>query len=348
VKKLFPQNKKNLLMTRLLHTIVFLLLTTITYGQKSTLFQNVNVRANELEHNLNEAGDSLIFKCERTVYEVVIFNDDFERVIKVRDTEAVIPIADIPVGRYIVEALLSDKLIVITLLRNESFNLPKQDILVADSSDLFGKKTAPKKEVVASIETSIETSEIEVEEEAEIIAENVPPLNNEIFGEESNIKKTDLAVAGKKAEPKPTVAKVEKRAPVKAKATKKSSLSLFNTKSETTTKPKRSTRAVDAARANRIVSTYWVEYKINNGQSSQKIQKLGDQETVDRMIRKIEIDMKTKAGRLNELIVWTVYDPPKFVEHKRLNKTDFTKVASESYNMKPYYKKVNETEASDL
>ncbi|WP_405573222.1 hypothetical protein [Winogradskyella sp. Asnod2-B02-A] len=328
-------------MTRLLHTIVFLLLTTITYGQKSTLFQNVNVRANELKHNLNEAGDSIIFKCERTVYEVVIFNDDFERVIKVRDTDAVIPIADIPVGRYIVEALLSDKLIVITLLRNESFNLPKQDDLVADSSDLFGKKTAPKKEVVASIEPSIETLEIEVEEEAEIVAENVPPLNNDIFGEESNIKKTDLAVAGKKAEPKPK--------PTVAKEPKKSSLSLFNTKAKpTTTKPKRSTRVVDAARANRIVSTYWVEYKINNGQSSQKIQKLGDQETVDRMIRKIEIDMKTKAGRLNELTVWTVYDPPKFVEHKRLNKTDFTKVASESFKMKPYYKKVNETEASDL
>lgn len=328
---------------KLLYTLVFVLLTSLVYGQKSTLFQNVNVRAKELKHNLNKTGDSLIFKCERTVYEVVIFNDDFERVIKVRDTEAKIPISDVPVGRYIVEALLSDKLIVITLIRNEPFDLPKVSPLVADSSDLFGKKIAQQKQVIASVEKTIEVTKKAVEPALAEVLEETPKPKKEEFGSENNIKKTDLAVAGKKAQPRPNVPKpIKKVATAKKKTVNKTNLSLFSAKPKVAkTTPKRSTREVDAARANRIVSTYWVEYIINNGQSSQKIQKLGDQETVDRMIKKIEIDKKTKAGQLNELIVWTVYDPSNFVQHKRINKDNFTTTASESFNMEPYYKRVN-------
>lgn len=325
---------------KLFYTLVFFLLTSVIYGQKSTLYQNVNVRAKELKHKLNESGDSLIFKCERTVYEVVIFNDDFERVIKVRDTEAKIPIADVPVGRYIIEALLSDKLIVMTLLRNESFDTRPKSPLITDNSNLFGKKIEPKEEVIASVEKTIEVPTKAVEPKLAEVTKEIPKPKEELFGGESTTKKTDLAVAGKKAEPKP----VKKQVVVKKKKPKKSSLSLFNSKTKVAKKktPKRRpTREIDAARANRIVSTYWVEYIINNGQSTQKIQKLGDQETVERMIKKIEIDKKTKAGQLNELTVWTVFDPPKFVKHKKMNKHNFTEVASESFKMEPYYKKVN-------
>ncbi|WP_407557370.1 hypothetical protein [Winogradskyella sp. 4-2091] len=323
-----------------LYTTVFLLLASLVYAQKSTLYQNVNVRAQELKHNLNKTGDSLILKCERTVYEIVIFNDDFERVIKVRDNEAVIPIADVPVGRYIVEALLSDKLIVMTLLRNESFGTPPPKALITDSSDLFGTKQ--KKEAVASVEVPIKTPE---KEEIKVAAiEETQPME-ELTSSENHIKKTDLAVAGKKSEPEKVKKPRLKRKVTytKPKDPTESSLSLFKSEKQTaSTSSKRSTREVDAARANRIESTYWVEYRINNGQSSQKIQKLGDQDTVDRMIRKIEIDKKTKAGRLNELIIWTVYDPPQFVNHKKNNKSNFTTLPSESFNLEPYYKQVND------
>ena len=74
---LFPKNK-NLLMMRKLYTIVFLLLTMLSYCQKSTLLQNVNIRAKELKHSLNKTGDSLILEAERTIYRVEIFNRDFE------------------------------------------------------------------------------------------------------------------------------------------------------------------------------------------------------------------------------------------------------------------------------
>ena len=339
---------------RLLYTLVFLLMTSVIYGQKSTLFQNVNVRAKELKHKLNDSGDSLIFKCERTIYEVVIFNDDFERVIKVRESEAIIPIGDIPVGRYIVEALLSDKLIVITLLRNEPIESLNDTPLVADSSDLFGRKLVSPKAAVASAEAPKATPKETVtkkiaETKTEVIKKPIQP-KEELYGSESSIKKTDLAVAGKKAQPQKAKQPEKKVAVAKKKAPKKSSLSLFSAKTEVTKKaPEISTREIDAARANRVVSTYWVVYKINNGQSSEKIQKMSDQDVVDRMIKKIEIDMKTKTGRLNELTVWTVYDPSEFVQHKKKNKEDYMNIASESFNMEPYYKRVvDEDKSSDL
>jgi len=326
---------------RLLYTLVFLILTSIVYGQKSTLLQNVNVRAKELKHHLNDTGDSLVFTCERTIYEVVIFNDDFERVIKVKDSEAKIPIADIPVGRYIVEALLSDKLIVITLLRNESFDLQENAPLITDNSNLFRRKTELKKEVIASIEKTIETSKIEVEQKVAVESKPLPLPKKEIFGNENNTNKIDLGLSGKKAESINRVAKTEDRereSTEEKKRPMKSSLSLFQTKARVTEKALESPKPEEeSARANRVVSTYWVIYKMNNGQSSEKIQKMGDQEAVDRMIRKNEVDMRTKSGRLNELTVWTVYDTDNFVKHKRKNKKDYMNIASESFNVVPYY-----------
>ncbi|WP_179020917.1 hypothetical protein [Winogradskyella forsetii] len=330
---------------RLLYTFVFVLLAATVYGQKSTLYQNVNVRAKELKHNLNNTGDHLIFKCERTIYEVVIFNDDFERVIKVKDNDVVIPIADVPVGRYIVEALLSDKLIVITLLRNEPFDSIESAPLITDSSDLFGRKTTPKKEIIADIEPQ-KIEEPIIKEDIKVALETKKSAlpNKETYGEESHMKKIDFAVAGKKAASSPKTPNVaEKKTIEEKKKPMTSSLSLFKSTPKGVEKATELTIPdIDLAKSNRIVSTYWVVYKINNGQGSEKIQKMSDQEAVDRLIKKNEIDKRTKTGRLNELTVWTVYDPTKFVQHKRKNKEDYMNVASESFKIEPYYKSENE------
>jgi len=273
---------------RLIYTFVFVLTTSIVFSQKSTLFQNINPRAKELKHNLNKSGDSLIFKCERTIFEVVIFNKDFERIIKVRGIEGVIPIADVPVGKYIVEVLLSDKLIVMTLLRNESINVPDSISMITDNTDLFEKKLATQK----------------------VVSKSKP---EESVGKEKNTKKTNLAVAGKKA--KPIRREVKKGKP----------------------KPE-----IKRVRTKKVISRYWIVYKINKGTSTEKIQKIANQDEVNRMIRKIEIDMKTKTGRLNELIAWTIYDSSEFIIHKRKNKEDYMNTVSESFNIEPYFKKVNE------
>ncbi|WP_178989996.1 hypothetical protein [Winogradskyella schleiferi] len=332
---------------RLLYTLAFVLLASIAYGQKSTLYQNVNVRAKELKHNLNNTGDNLILKCERTIYEVVIFNDDFERVIKVRDNDVVIPIADVPVGRYIVEALLSDKLIVITLLRNEPFGFREAAPLITDSSDLFGTKTAPKKEIIADVEPpKSEEPKYEAEVKVAVDTKKSTLPQKETYGEESYMKKIDLAVAGKKATPaKKEIKLTEKETIAEKKQPMMSSLSLFKSKAKVTKKTvEASIPDIELAKSNRIYSTYWVVYKINNGQSSEKIQKMSDQDAVDRLIKKNEIDKKTKTGRLNELTVWTVYDPTKFVQHKRKNKEDYMNIASESFKIEPYYQTVHEAD----
>lgn len=107
-------------MTRLL-TILLLFLTPFIHGQKSTLLKNINYRANELHHSLNKTGDTLVLKGERTIDKVEIFNNDFQKAYIVNSLNTKIPLADIPVGRFVTEVKVNDKLIIITLLRHESF-----------------------------------------------------------------------------------------------------------------------------------------------------------------------------------------------------------------------------------
>ncbi|NRD21658.1 hypothetical protein HNV10_00290 [Winogradskyella litoriviva] len=266
-------------------TLVILLLTTTIYGQKSTLYQNINSRAKELKHNLNKTGDTLIFSCERTIFEVVIYNDDFERVVRVRGKGAKIPIADIPVGRYLVETLLRDKLIVLTLVRNEEIKQQKPTPLITDvatpSEIPTVKTTQPQKSLL----------------------------------KENSINKSNIVAAGKKKRLVRNTAMTVKKKP-----------------------------EVRRIREKKEIATYWIVYIINKGTSTEKTQKLADQETVDYLIRKINIDMKTSTGRQNELSIWKVYDTSEFMLHKRKNKSEYMNIASESFNMEPYFIKENKTE----
>ena len=290
---------------RQLHFIVLFLLSSLVYGQKSELIQNVNNRAKELLHHLNTSEDSIIFKSERTIYEIMIFNDDFERIIKVKDTEAKILIADIPVGRYAVEAVLIDKLIVITLLRNESFNLPESIPLLTTITNPIGKGINPSKIDFVNTENIVASA------------------REESFGFENNSGKTDLNLSGKTATP------INK---------KESKLQLYKNEGIVFQKSILPPKKIEHSTTNTVNSTYWVIYKINNGSSSEKVLKIADQKTVDRMIEKNEIDMKTFSGRLNELTVWQIHNTTGFVQHKRKNKANYMNIESDSFNLVPYYK----------
>lgn len=290
---------------RQLYVIVLLLLSSLVYGQKSELIQNVNNRAKELQHHLNKSEDSIVFKSERTIYEIMIFNDDFERIIKVKDTEAKILIADIPVGRYAVEAVLIDKLIIITLLRNESFNLP-------ESTPLLTTTLNP-------IDKGINLSKKDLANTGNVVAS----AKEESFKSENNTGKTNLILSGKTASP---ITKEEH----KFQLNKNEGLAF-----QKSILPR---EKVENATINTANSTYWVIYKINNGSSSEKVLKIVDQKTVDRMILKNEIDMKTFTGRLNELTVWQIHDTTGFVQHKRKNKANYMTIESDSFNLVPYYK----------
>jgi hypothetical protein len=102
-------------------SLVFIALSVACYGQKSTLFKNINYRAEELSQNLNKEGDSLFLSCEKTIYKVVIFNDDFDKTIKVRSKKIDISLHDIPQGEFVVETRIPNKRIIMTLVRHEEF-----------------------------------------------------------------------------------------------------------------------------------------------------------------------------------------------------------------------------------
>ena len=217
---------------RLLYIIVLLFLSPFVYGQKSVLLQNTNTRAKELKHHLNKTEDSIVFKCGRTIYELMIFNDDFERVIKVKDTAAKIQISDIPVGRYAVEAVLKDKLIIITLLRNESFGLEEQIPLITNTTKVSSK-------TLVKIDS---------------LAKNVPN------GYESNSGKTDLRLSGKKAIP---IAKTEKEEITTLKSTRISNrFPLYKNKDVKPTEATQPRARITNPTINNARSNYWVIYKI--------------------------------------------------------------------------------------
>ena len=118
-------------MSRIFLLPLFIFSTLICYGQKSELIQNINYRAKELKHSLNESGDSLLLQSDRTIYSVEIFNSGYEKKVKIDSTIAKIPLDDTPLGRFVVEAKLIDKRIVMTLLRSELINEPelKDDVI---------------------------------------------------------------------------------------------------------------------------------------------------------------------------------------------------------------------------
>ncbi|MCB0400304.1 MAG: hypothetical protein KDD26_11960 [Winogradskyella sp.] len=139
-------------MTRLL-TILLLFLAPFVYGQRSTLLKNINYRASELYHNLNESGDTLILRGERTIDKVEIFNNDFQKAYIVNSLDTKIPLNDIPAGRFVTEVKVKDKLIIITLLRHDDLE-EEQEITTVETNEqnnIFGQSTYENKSEGKSI-----------------------------------------------------------------------------------------------------------------------------------------------------------------------------------------------------
>lgn len=245
------------MMTRL-STILLLLLAPFIYGQKSTLLKNINYRASELHHSLNKTGDTLILKGERTIDKVEIFNNSFQKAYIINSLDTKISITDIPIGRFVTEVKVKDKLIIITLLRHENF-------------DIESKTT--------------ETTEIDTEEQSSIYGQST--YQNKAKGKSMTQVETE------------------------------------DTLDETLKEP---------------VRFYWIEKQINKGHSSSKKMRIGDKETVDKMIAQHKIDLKSKAGKHNTLTIWEVYDTSKFLRFKRHNPNYATLKKADCFNTDPFYK----------
>ncbi|WP_299519633.1 hypothetical protein [Winogradskyella sp.] len=88
----------------------------------------------------------------------------------------------------------------------------------------------------------------------------------------------------------------------------------------------------------RTVRFYWIVNKIYKGHSSRKIMKIGDKQSVEKIIRQNEIDLKTKTGQHNELVIWEVYDTSKFLRYKRINPDYANAEDVDCFNTIPFYK----------
>lgn len=118
-------------------TLLILFSSVIISGQNITLLKNTNPKVKELKHSLNTSRDSLIMECEKTIYKVEIFNEDYEKIIIVEDFKSQIPLLDLPAGEFIVEAQLVDKIVVMKIIRYND---------ITNSTITSSKKEAGKKE----------------------------------------------------------------------------------------------------------------------------------------------------------------------------------------------------------
>ena len=302
---------------RTLFTLVFLLLTTLAYCQKTTLLQNTNPRAKELKHKLNKTGDSLILEGERTIYRVEIFNQEYGKAISVKNSKIIVALDDIPKGRFVVEATLIDKLILITLLRNESYNeeelivpiIPKEEVAVVNKVDksplsrVFSKKK----------ESKPSTKKIAINKKATITPKKEVLVVN-------NVDRTPLSRAFSKKKEQPNTKKIE----INKKAV------IAHNKAVTT-----KIKIEDDTK--KIKRSYWLVYETRNRHSSQRIMRMADKALVNKMIAKNNLDLRTVAGKSNILTVWEVYDVTKFMRYKRINRNKLTK-ESDCFNIVPFFK----------
>lgn len=122
-------------MMRRLCFFLFTLFTTFIYGQDISFKKNKNSAAQALNHNLNKTKDSLIFKSETLISQVDIFNKYYMKTIEVNSNESKIEVADLPAGRYVVQARLNKKRIVMYLVKKESSikNIEASDIKLSSN-----------------------------------------------------------------------------------------------------------------------------------------------------------------------------------------------------------------------
>ncbi|WP_400074733.1 hypothetical protein [Winogradskyella sp. R77965] len=251
-------------MIKSISLLLLLFSTLILSGQNITLLKNYNPKAKELKHNLNKTNDSLILGCENKILKVEIFNEDYEDVVIVENHKAQIALNNLPVGKFVVETKLEDKVIIMDLIKYQDFNER------TNSTPSFEKK-------------------------------NVVEGKGMMLDESLNLVKSA---------PKRSVGFMLNRGKAKKQSPKK---------------PK----------------FYWTITMVNNEIGSIKTMRLVDQETVDRMILKNKLINKNASNKLNELIVWEVYNTSKFMEQQVSNPDFVYSSTSEFFNTSPFYSTEN-------
>ncbi|WP_299519638.1 hypothetical protein [Winogradskyella sp.] len=295
-------------------SLVFMALMIVCYGQKSTLLQNINYRAKELKHSLNEKGDTLILESAKTIYSVDIFNQDYEKTVEVKGNETAIPLHDTPMGRLVVQAKMSGKRILMTLLRHEKIEYTPANT----SSDETLILSRPKLQYLnSSLKPKIK---FKVTDKASIL--KLKTIVIPFF----NIQKQELETENILVTTPSEDDEVHQQRP------KTSLSSMLNWK------PKKKIKS------NRL---FWICYVVNNGTNTRKIMKMMRHNEVDQLINRLKIENKTSQGKSNTLTVWEIYNSSKFMEQQVANPDYIHSTTSDLFNVVPYYNSSKDLVASN-
>lgn len=106
------------------YILAFTLFTVLTYGQnfQNIVFQpNINFKARNLKQGLNKTGDSLILESSnKSIKQIDIFNEDFLESIEVNSNNAKIDLNILPVGKFIVQARIGKRRIIMYVQKRDS------------------------------------------------------------------------------------------------------------------------------------------------------------------------------------------------------------------------------------
>ena len=283
-----------------------MLSSVLAFSQKTSLLKNFNYRAKELKHDLNKDGDTLLLESSQTIYQVEIYNSFYEKKMSVNRYKTMIPINDLPEGKYIVEAVLSDRRIIMTIIRH----VTAKEALLLNVED------------VAMTEVGIESETIPNEALASFEIKNDETVPEEIV-EKVIIEDT------KEVE---TIAEVETEALDKEEIVSERG----NTRYHHNPAALLNTRILNKTEFEE--KDFWVELKTNNGTSSYTTRKLVKGKLIQRLITKNKADVRSARGRQNKLTIWEVYDTSKFMKEQFLDRyyAHNTKT-SDCFNHTPYY-----------
>lgn len=247
-------------------TLLIVFSTVIINGQNAILLKNFNPKAKELKHSLNTTKDSLILEHEKTILNVEIFNEDYEKVVTIENTQAQISLDDLPTGKFVINTKLEDRIIVIGLLKRDPIN------------DSDNSTTSHNKKEIA------EGKGMMLDEGLNVI----------------------------KRAPKHSIEFILTRGKAKKHTAKKQKY-------------------------------YWISIKVNNESGSSKTMRLVNHEYADRLILRNKKEHNHPSRKLNELIVWEVYNTSKFIGLQMSNPDFINSITSDFFNVVPYYKSANIT-----
>ena len=252
-------------MYKTIFTLLVLLNTTLLFSQNITLERNTHPKVKDLKHTLNKTKDTLIMSCKNAIIKVDIFNEDYEKIVVVEDLEVYIPLNDLPAGRFVVEAQLSDKIVLMHLVRRDFPAIASNDTSPQIGNELINGKSAHQSENKNG---------------------NSSPYSIESLLSGRKIKKTPL----------------------------------------------------------KNQKFYWTLAIVNTGDTSSKTMRLANQQTVDQMITRHQLEIKTYNARRNKLIIWEVYDKTKFLEQQFINPEYINSSVSNYFDVSPYFTSENNFE----